>query len=149
MLITQDTYPPPRRAPIYLKHAQQQEKGAVSPVSTADETAKQEEEKLYCAVCDTWVTSGPWRISVNGSHAHTFFNPAGIIFKVGCFKEAPGARPIGQPSSEFTWFKGHKWRAALCGSCQEHLGWLFDGNSLFFCLILKKLTSQPPQSRPS
>jgi len=111
--------------------------------SAPEETTKDEEEKLYCTRCATWITSGPWRISVQDGHEHTFFNPAGVIFQVGCFKEAPGARAIGIPSDEFTWFKGHHWQAGLCSGCKEHLGWLFTGDSAFYCLILKKLTSHP------
>ena len=111
------------------------------------ETSLEEEEKLYCAACGTWITSGPWRISVQGDHEHTFFNPAGQIFRVGCFKEAPGARAVGLASTEFTWFKRHSWQTAFCGACGEHLGWRFAGDLFFFCLILKKLTPNPQASR--
>ncbi len=110
-------------------------------------SAKPEEEKLFCKNCGHWITSGPWRISVHSSHQHIFFNPAGVIYKIGCFREAPGTQIIGVPSNEFTWFHGHVWQVALCQECRTHLGWLFTGEKIsnaFFGLILPKLTPKAP-----
>ena len=79
-------------------------------------------------------------MQVRGSHTHTFFNPAGIVFELGCFQGAPGCLVVGEPSFEFTWFPGHTWRIALCRQCQMHLGWLFVNQDAFFhALILSKL----------
>ena len=59
-----------------------------------EDTAVKEEERrmpgIFCRLCGHRVTSDDQRISVNGSHTHTFFNPAGILFEVGCFRLAPG-----------------------------------------------------------
>ncbi|MEO5336027.1 MAG: cereblon family protein [Magnetospirillum sp. WYHS-4] len=113
----------------------------------APETATDErEERLYCAACGREVTRGRWRVTVQEDHEHTFFNPAGMVFRIGCFREAPGASPQGEPSTRFTWFRGYRWRIAVCGGCREHLGWLFTGVGeppAFFALILGKLTATP------
>ncbi|MCW9034732.1 MAG: cereblon family protein [Rhodospirillales bacterium] len=106
---------------------------------------KPEEEKLFCKNCGQWITSGPWRIAVNGEHEHIFFNPAGVVFKIGCFKEAPGTIRVGKSSDEFTWFRNHVWQIVICNECETHLGWFFSEakmSSVFFGLILPKLTSK-------
>ncbi|MBU1566977.1 MAG: hypothetical protein KJ630_15310 [Proteobacteria bacterium] len=97
-------------------------------------------EAICCLACGGVITARDQKIQVSGSHAHTFFNPAGIVFQLGCFQEAPGCQAFGETSSEFTWFPGHFWRIALCRQCRTHLGWLFamEGNT-FYGLILTKL----------
>lgn len=97
-------------------------------------------EAIYCKACGIAVTSRGQKISVQGSHSHTFFNPAGIVFEVGCFRQAPGCYTAGEPSSEFTWFAGHVWSFALCRGCSAHLGWFFEmGAAAFYGLILTNL----------
>ena len=93
----------------------------------SESAQKKKEVHLYCASCHALVTKGRWRIEMGIGHEHVFFNPAGKVFRIGCFREAPGAVAIGKPSSEFTWFRGYKWQYGLCRSCGEHLGWLFTG----------------------
>jgi hypothetical protein len=86
------------------------------------------------------VTGGEQRFAVGGAHRHTFFNPAGIVYEVGCFRQAVGCIASGPPSAEFTWFAGHLWRIALCRRCRTHLGWHFtSGDESFFGLILPRL----------
>jgi len=97
-------------------------------------------EAIFCKACGRTVTSRDQKISVQGEHYHTFFNPAGIVFEVGCFRQAPGCYVAGKPSSEFTWFAGHVWSFALCRNCRAHLGWFFDGGTVtFYGLILTNL----------
>jgi hypothetical protein len=80
------------------------------------------------------------KTEVNGAHAHTFINPMGLIFRVGCFTQAPGARPIGDESEDWTWFAGFAWQAVLCASCYEHLGWCYrNASAAFVALILDKV----------
>ena len=108
------------------------------------------EEKLYCVNCGRLITRGRWRIAVGSDHEHTFFNPAGQVFRIGCFREAPGCRPTGDPSREFTWFKGYAWRVAACRDCGIQLGWLYTGGGpppAFFGLILARLTGDAPTER--
>jgi len=97
-------------------------------------------DAIYCKACGYPVTGRDQEISVHGSHAHTFFNPAGIVFELGCFRTAPGCHGAGETTSNFTWFAGYVWRFALCGRCNSHLGWYFEmGEHSFLGLILANL----------
>jgi len=96
---------------------------------------------LLCAACGHRITTEGDRINVGASHEHRFFNPSGFLFQIGCFRNAPGCFNIGQPTTEFTWFRGFAWRHSLCEGCGQHLGWCFqdnDGNA-FFGLVLNRL----------
>lgn len=96
--------------------------------------------RLLCAACGHPITSPRERIRAGGAHQHTFTNPAGFVFRIGCFGRAPGCVQAGAPTLEHTWFAGQAWRCALCGGCRTHLGWAFqDGSSGFFGLILDRL----------
>jgi hypothetical protein len=101
-------------------------------------------DELFCAACGHLLTRGRWRISMNGDHEHTVFNPAGRVFTVLCFKEAPGVAPIGDASGDFTWFKGYVWRIGACRGCDSHIGWRFEGETVFFGLIKSNLTDRKP-----
>jgi len=100
---------------------------------------------LICAECSGAVTAPEARIQVKGGHEHAFFNPHGVIFRIGCFAEAPGCAAIGEASSEFSWFPGYLWRVVYCRRCQTHLGWSFFGAeaTAFFGLILNRLAEAP------
>ena len=105
-----------------------------------DQEQKRLEEALYCKVCGKVVTFRRQELNVNGSFCHTFFNPAGIVFQLGCYKAAPGCNVAGIATSEFSWFKGYLWTFALCRGCDSHLGWFFDsGDAGFWGLILNRL----------
>jgi hypothetical protein len=106
--------------------------------------AEETDDELFCAACGHSMTRGRWRMSVNGDHEHTVFNPAGRVFRVLCFKEAPGLAPVGEPSGDFTWFEDHVWRIGVCRGCDTHVGWQYDGGTVFFGLIKSKLTDRKP-----
>jgi hypothetical protein len=95
--------------------------------------------RLRCRACGAGITDEGQRRSVEGNHAHTRTNPAGMRFTFGCFREAPGCRCLGVATAEHTWFAGCRWRVAACGACGEHLGWSFTGADTFFGLILMRL----------
>lgn len=108
-----------------------------------DEESEDEKERhplLVCRLCGHGVAKEKDQISVAGTHRHTFFNPAGIVYELGCFREAAGCVLVGSRSPEFSWFAGCLWQVALCRGCGNHLGWHFlgDGQS-FFGLILAEL----------
>ncbi len=106
-----------------------------------------EKERLFCASCGHWITAGDWKVSVKEAHEHTVFNPAGVVYTIGCFRDAPGCWSTGSASSNFTWFPGYKWRLSLCEGCGKHLGWLFTGDgplSAFYGLILNRISKDPP-----
>lgn len=112
-----------------------------APTVTAErEQSAEPLNPILCRACGMAVTTRKEKIAVGGSHAHTFFNPAGIVFELGCFRRAPGCRNAGELTSEFTWFAGYLWRFALCSSCRAHLGWFFQGgDDTFYGLILPHL----------
>ena len=81
--------------------------------------------------------------SVNGSHQHTFFNPAGVVYEINCYSQARGCVVHGLPTDEFSWFKGYVWQYAACITCQEHLGWFFSSSdTTFYGLIAGKLLAE-------
>lgn len=108
---------------------------------TTDKTTTEKEKKsILCKYCRNEVTSAEHTIIINGNHSHTFTNPAGITFTIGCFSEAWGCIAYGIPTYEHTWFPGYSWSIALCARCYVHLGWYYQsGRNFFFGLILNNL----------
>jgi hypothetical protein len=115
---------------------------ARSPQDRAeDETVEDEEAYIVCRQCNQAITRPADRIVKDGSHRHTYANPHGIVYDIGCFGSAVGCGYSGSPTFEFTWFKGYQWRIAVCSACLTHLGWLFSasGGDQFHGLILDRL----------
>ncbi len=95
---------------------------------------------LFCKSCLNQITRRDQAARITGSHTHTFFNPQGIVFELGCFREASGCMAMGEVTAEFTWFAGFVWRFALCRRCGIHLGWYYEmRESGFFGLVLARL----------
>jgi hypothetical protein len=106
------------------------------------ETATEAERALRCVLCSHSIAKERNRIGVDGAHAHDFMNPAGIRYRIECFREAEGCRTIGEPSTVWSWFPGRAWRVALCASCGAHLGWDFTGGEeRFWALLPDRLAS--------
>ena len=106
------------------------------------------EEYLLCRHCHQIITSTAEMIEVQNSHQHTFVNPEGILFEIGCFGRAKGCWHVGYSTEVFSWFKGFRWRVAVCCKCFTHLGWLYTsfGNESFHGLILNCLVYSPDNS---
>ncbi len=119
------------------------EAGAADPaghIAAKEETESKQEKALLCTVCSAPITTAAQRIEKQGKHLQTFFNPAGIVYEIGCFLEAPGCLVYGPASTEFAWFAGHSWQIVYCSNCLEHLGWKFLGaDGSFFGLIVNRL----------
>ena len=95
---------------------------------------------LACAFCQRPITTTSDRIEVEGRHDHTFANPHGISYHIGCFGQAAGCRTVGEASTYWTWFPPYAWQVENCGTCREHLGWLFRADDdRFHGLILGRL----------
>ena len=126
--------------------------GVETSRSVRSETETMEPERVYrCAACRAEVTKPCWGMDVDGERERAFFNPAGIVFRVLCFREAPGAIGFGEASSDFTWFRSYAWRLALCRSCCGHIGWRYEGAvdpPVFFGLIKDKLILSASGSAP-
>lgn len=109
-------------------------------MQVAEDEEEEREQKLLCSTCGNAVTAKDQKIEVHGKHQHTFFNPAGIVYNLGCFKDAPGCLAVDEASAEFSWFAGYVWRVVLCRNCLIHLGWQFQsGDDGFYGIIISRL----------
>jgi len=107
----------------------------------AETSTAEGDAQLLCAACRSHICSDAERIAVAGQHEHEFPNPAGIIYRIGCFSDAAGCTEVGEPTLEWSWFAGFTWRIALCGHCGTHMGWGFGGETTFYGLIVDRLVS--------
>ena len=125
-----------------LRHPSQDPSGTGVDTDTFEEQDLEGEKYIRCRDCGNPLTHPSERISIDGSHAHTFANPSGIIYEIGCFRSVIGCGYVGPATDEFSWFKGYSWKVAYCGKCLNHLGWLFLSpvNDPFHGLILDRLT---------
>ena len=107
----------------------------------AADAREEEEPPVRCRQCGFAITRPRDAVARGGAHRHTFANPHGIVFEIGCFAAAPGCAQAGPATDEFSWFGGYRWRVALCGGCLTHLGWRFAqaGGDNFHGLILDRL----------
>jgi hypothetical protein len=116
--------------------------GDIAVMEETDEEMESEEEAfILCRQCRQAITRPDDRITVQGAHRHTFANPHGIVFEIGCFQNVQGCGYAGAASDEFTWFAGYSWRVCFCRMCLTHLGWGFSsrGGHVFHGLILDRL----------
>lgn len=109
----------------------------------APEESAEREKALVCLQCGKRITDESQRISIDGAHRHTFANPHGHVYDIGCFGSAAGCYGAGPASDEFAWFKGYSWQIVICAGCMSHLGWFFisSGGHHFFGLIVDRLVS--------
>ncbi len=121
--------------------ARPEEKRDRSVKDKPDEEPPESEEFIRCRACHRVVTHPRERTEVQGAHRHTFANPSGVVFEIGCFGTAAGCAYAGPTTDEFSWFRGHRWKIAVCGGCLSHLGWRFisTGGHAFHGLILNRL----------
>lgn len=113
------------------------------------EEQRRRERLLACADCRRPITTEAARLEIDGSHAHTFANPYGFAYHIGCFATAAGLVAVGPPSTEYAWFAGHTWQMQECAGCRTHLGWLFWGpGRRFYGLVLERLVeiAEPEES---
>jgi hypothetical protein len=121
------------------------ERGGGGPQGAVAEDVKAQDadpgQAIRCRRCLKTITLPPERISVQGAHRHTFANPQGLVFEIGCFRSAAGCAGAGRTTDEFSWFPGFKWQIALCAGCLAHLGWRYvsPGGESFHGLILDRL----------
>jgi len=107
----------------------------------AAERSPEEEELILCRQCRQAITRPVERLSIQGSHQHTFANPHGVVFEIGCFKDVFGCGYAGAATDEFSWFVGYSWRICYCSMCLTHLGWIFSSNAgdIFHALIIDRI----------
>jgi hypothetical protein len=111
-------------------------------VDTRPESESREDRgsRLACSVCLQPITATAARIVVDGDHDHTFTNPEGVRFHIGCFSDATNCAVVGPTSTYWTWFPPYSWQVEVCATCRQHLGWLFrQARDRFHGLILDRL----------
>lgn len=109
----------------------------------AKDSAPAPGSKILCRQCRQLLTTSAERLEVQGSHGHTFSNPAGLLFQIGCFRLVPGGLPASPPEARWSWFPGYAWQVALCSCCAAHVGWRYTGGGdSFFALILNRLLQE-------
>ena len=104
-------------------------------------TERREDKLILCRRCGHAVTHPDEQTAKEGAYRHTFANPHGIVYDIGCFRTADGCGTTGPTTGEFTWFKGYRWKVAVCLACLVHMGWLFvsESGDRFHGLILDRL----------
>jgi hypothetical protein len=104
------------------------------------EKVSEEPAELACARCFEPITSDAEWLEVGGAREHSFMNPHGFYYRIGCFGNARALEAEGGWSDEWSWFPPCAWQVQRCARCGEHLGWLFRGpERRFFGLILDRL----------
>ena len=126
--------PQPLPAVFWLKTPAAPERGGGTDPDSAVQEEVEDERLILCRECLFPITREEEQSEMAGAGQHTFANPAGIVFTIGCFSAA-----------EFTWFPGFDWRVAICRGCLTHLGWHFAAPSgaAFWGLILDHLIFPP------
>ncbi|MCD6273504.1 MAG: hypothetical protein J7K30_11855 [Deltaproteobacteria bacterium] len=106
-----------------------------------EEEKPRNEKALLCRQCLLTITNRSELIEVEGAYEHTFANPQGVVFQIGCFGAAKGCGHVGPATEEWSWFKGFRWQVALCSICLTHLGWYYTSKYMnsFHGLILDRL----------
>jgi len=124
------------------------ERGAPSGVVRPAASPREDEghdRVLACAGCFQPITTAAARTAVAGAHEHTFANPAGFRYHIGCFTRATGCAVAGEPSTHWSWFPGYSWQVEHCSACGDHLGWLFRGEGRsFHGFVLDRLVETEP-----
>jgi hypothetical protein len=106
--------------------------------------------RLVCRACAATITSERERVEMAGAQEHTKQNPAGFVFRIGCFRAAPGCVEVGPEVAEHSWFAGYTWQIALCGGCFTHLGWAFRAErDRFHGLVVDRLRAEGEGEPPS
>ena len=113
----------------------------LSDLEDLKEEKQAEERWLLCKFCRRRITSEDQAIQINDHHCHTYSNPAGLRFRIGCFSTAAGCQHQSYPTEEHTWFKGFSWQVALCANCLTQMGWYYQSAAAvsFYGLILDHL----------
>lgn len=115
------------------------------------DTRDEPDERILCAACGHEITDASARTSRAGRGVHTCVNPSGHVYRIACFRRAPGCVGTGAFSSYYSWFAGYLWQIACCGACSMHLGWAFEPagatetDEPFWGLIVDRITESKPK----
>lgn len=110
-------------------------------------TVDRESEWILCRACGARLTDAS-AVFAPSDAPLVFANPAGMVFELRAVRTAPGVRPLGERTTEATWFPGYAWRIALCAQCMNHVGWQYlstDASASpteFFGLITREIVER-------
>jgi hypothetical protein len=104
-------------------------------------TLAMQPDDLLCYLCLNKICSASDRFLYQGNSSFEFRNPSGQLFSILTVTRAPGCKPVGSSTTDFTWFEGHAWTVCLCGKCGQQMGWKYTGKTSFFGLIRSRLVS--------
>jgi hypothetical protein len=117
----------------------------VSETASENQPLLDEDPQILCRACSNAVTHPGFKILRDNRFSHTFANPYGHVFEIGCFSRAQGCVKASAESDEFPWFKGYRWSVGACRRCRTQLGWVFSsGRDTFYGLILDTLVFPEP-----
>jgi hypothetical protein len=129
-----------KKLPLWTLKSPDKKPSSGIKIKTEKKFGLREENCIVCINCGNIITSPECIILVNGHHTHTFSNPEGFIYDIGCFSLAEGCVVYGEPTLDHTWFDGFSWSFSTCSSCLVHLGWYYERkDEIFFGLILDLL----------
>ena len=116
-------------------------------IAPDDETSSADgtDDPIFCANCGHLLTRDRWAIDLDG-HERVFINPAGHVFRIRLFNDAPGVGIHGDLTTDFSWFPGYGWQFAHCHGCHAQVGWYFAGGETpreFYGFIKTALTTHP------
>jgi len=131
----------PNQQTEYMFYIHSTDKKRKRDTSAKKKEQEKKEKYILCGHCENKITRPKYKLEIEGAFDHTFLNPAGHVFHIGCFDQAEGCAVFGDSTYEWSWFSGFSWRVAHCNQCLKHLGWFFSANSeqSFFGLVLDSL----------
>jgi len=137
----------PRLDPIIpyslLQEDEKEKAGTDKPGLKDKKKSHKKKIAIRCNTCGVGITDNDYRITINEEHSHTFVNPHGYDYTIGCFSHSVNLVHVDKPSMEWPWFSGYQWQIVVCKGCNIQLGWHFTSDSDdFFGLILAKLSGQ-------
>lgn len=99
--------------------------------------------RIRCATCGVELCDEDDVFSMTSSGAvHVFPNPSGQLLRIVTVRRAEPLIPVSVPTTDFTWFAGYAWTIVVCGDCETHLGWRYDGAAepkRFFGLLVSAI----------
>lgn len=125
--------------PLQMKDSRSGPGGNAQEQHTTDAARIPSDKTFLCAQCRSPIAAASHVCAINGKSSHTFANPAGAVFHIGCFSAAANLQQVGLPTSEFTWFPGYRWQIVVCATCNLHLGWRYVSDIQFYGLIMSRL----------
>ncbi|MCB9763360.1 MAG: hypothetical protein H6739_26575 [Alphaproteobacteria bacterium] len=91
---------------------------------------------LRCARCDTALADAA---DVVPASRRAYMNPHGYVREIVVVSRARNLTGDGRRVAAFSWFPGHTWEIMCCAGCLGHVGWRFEGGSVFYGLLVEAL----------